>query len=545
MESYKSLQPDPIETTNVLLRLLITHRNDNVTLSDDALNPSSKNSSAISINSVFFTSLSFSLTAAFGAVTAKQWLTEYSNTGGIKALHLQGRERQAKFKGLKNWHFRFIIDLLPILLQISLLLFLVGLVEFLWVLEWKVAAIQLVLTTIGLAVYLITLIIGLVFPTSPFQTPLSKYMLRIQEPWRGLSKIGGSLEQILGLTAFRQVYKEYFAPVMRRGRRCISQGVHLYSHRRSSKSTIITMGDVQSWDNKTTSAAESVVWLLEHSEHLDTTIVALDASLRLPSDLLLWLIVNQEGLRERLVESHENLERQLKEQGSKPVNELRDRVMLSTVAMFHLFKLDQNTEGLQRTWRYKFEEEDKVPFKVEARGQKIEVVRSLTVFKYEPFILQPFHLQIDITDARQFSVTSPLGFSANPTHLLIEAIACDALSDFKKPLIPIADLEDDLRIKNVLLNLPLILGEKPSWITISHVAIVLAAIHWRIDPGPGVSHWGYYSAQDRHEFERVLRLSISACGKGEMVWENIALALSLLDRSCPDPLSLVHHRLIS
>ncbi|KAG8911855.1 hypothetical protein FRC02_006378, partial [Tulasnella sp. 418] len=173
VESYKGLQPDPAEITNELLRLLITHRNDNITLTREDLNPGSPIPSAVVVNCIFFASLSSSLIAAFGAFAAKQWLTEYSSKGSTKPIWHKGRDRQSKYTGLETWHFRFIMDLLPMLLQFSLFLFLVGLVEFLWVLERKVAMVQLVLTAVGGGSYLVAIIIGAIIPASPFQMPLS------------------------------------------------------------------------------------------------------------------------------------------------------------------------------------------------------------------------------------------------------------------------------------------------------------------------------------------------------------------------------------
>ncbi|KAG8910417.1 hypothetical protein FRC02_007214, partial [Tulasnella sp. 418] len=176
IEAYKGLQPDPIETTNALLRLFLMHRTDNQTFSLEELNPGSPAPSSDPINSLFFSSLCFSLTAAFGAVTAKQWLTEYSNVGAVKALHVQGRTRQEKYKGLKTWQLQLIIESLPLLLQASLFLFLVGTVRFLWDMDGKVAVLQLALSGFGVTIYVITIIIGILVPTSPFQTPLSKYI---------------------------------------------------------------------------------------------------------------------------------------------------------------------------------------------------------------------------------------------------------------------------------------------------------------------------------------------------------------------------------
>ncbi|KAG8924885.1 hypothetical protein FRC02_010133 [Tulasnella sp. 418] len=179
IESYRGLSPDPVETTNALLRLLITHRNDNSTLTAEDLDPIKANPSTFPTNYIFFASLYASLSAAFGAVTAKQWLTEYSNKGPAKAPHVLGLHRIMKFKGLEDWHFQFIMDLLPLLLQISLALFLVGVVNFLWVLNWKIGMMQLILVVGGIVVYVATVIIGVISSAAPFRTPLTKYIRNV------------------------------------------------------------------------------------------------------------------------------------------------------------------------------------------------------------------------------------------------------------------------------------------------------------------------------------------------------------------------------
>ncbi|KAG8937551.1 hypothetical protein FRC03_008048, partial [Tulasnella sp. 419] len=78
IESYKGLRPDPADVTNTLLRALIIHRNDNTTLTSEELYPRPEPSS-ITINCFFVASLSCSLSAAFGALIARQWVGEQSN----------------------------------------------------------------------------------------------------------------------------------------------------------------------------------------------------------------------------------------------------------------------------------------------------------------------------------------------------------------------------------------------------------------------------------------------------------------------------------
>ncbi|KAJ3765934.1 hypothetical protein FB446DRAFT_607429, partial [Lentinula raphanica] len=82
------------------------------------------------VNGLWFTSLTIALSVALFAVLAKQWLCQYMS---IVTGTSQERAfiRQFRFDGLKAWKVPAIISILPILLHLSLVLFLTGLVLFL------------------------------------------------------------------------------------------------------------------------------------------------------------------------------------------------------------------------------------------------------------------------------------------------------------------------------------------------------------------------------------------------------------------------------
>ncbi|KAJ3710818.1 hypothetical protein C8R42DRAFT_563137, partial [Lentinula raphanica] len=82
------------------------------------------------VNGLWFTSLTIALSVALFAVLAKQWLRQYMS---IVTGTSQERAfiRQFRFDGLKAWKVPAIISILPILLHLSLVLFLIGLVLFL------------------------------------------------------------------------------------------------------------------------------------------------------------------------------------------------------------------------------------------------------------------------------------------------------------------------------------------------------------------------------------------------------------------------------
>ncbi|KAF9067323.1 hypothetical protein BDP27DRAFT_1155159, partial [Rhodocollybia butyracea] len=82
------------------------------------------------VNGLWFTSLTISLSVALFAVLSKQWLRQYLSiiTGSARE---RAFIRQFRFDGLETWRVQSLIGILPVLLHVSLLLFLVGLVIFL------------------------------------------------------------------------------------------------------------------------------------------------------------------------------------------------------------------------------------------------------------------------------------------------------------------------------------------------------------------------------------------------------------------------------
>ncbi|KAG8927463.1 hypothetical protein FRC02_008202 [Tulasnella sp. 418] len=551
VESYKGLQPDQAEITNALLRLLIAHRADNVSLPHEVLHQGYADSSPLPVNSVFFASLSLSLTAAFGAVTAKQWLGEYRKTGPIRAIHKQCLARQKKFEGLETWRFHFLIELLPLLLQLSLLIFLVGIIQFIWALERRIAVMELVFTAVGLALYMTTIIIAMICPTSPFQTPLSKYLLQVLV-WmlhvgQGVGQRIGSLAPMLSITYPFQclgsrwrnllgVVNGYYAHLLHKGHQPIA---------RSSTG----------WSLRDELVAGTVVWLLEHSEHTDITIAALDATLRLPGDLVLALINRREGLRERLVMFHLN-------QTSLALNassqELRDRAVLTQMVLFHIFKLDTSSD-----YHPDLLPNHHIPIRIEIgeRGghhgfEQLEhtttesvpnaVIKWSQAALINPdceMLLRLTTLTFSINMAKHHSGANSFVSSVVPAHLALEALICSILLGHMPP-ISISSSEG-AKWRDIAEGLKSLLDAKLSWSTISHVALAVVAMHC-ITPEEGrAKRLCYTTTEQQTDLEHLLKRSIYAPDKSKMVLHNLALALSLVDPYSLDLLFEILYRLLS
>ena len=133
--------------------------------------------SAIVINSLWFVSLVAALSSAFIGILVKQWLREYMrpiSLTPIDALSI----RQLHYQALKDWGVVEIISFLPLLLQASLALFLVGLLYFLWTLQSVVAGILTAVIGVIFVFYIATTILPALQSSCPYKSPQSWLFLR-------------------------------------------------------------------------------------------------------------------------------------------------------------------------------------------------------------------------------------------------------------------------------------------------------------------------------------------------------------------------------
>lgn len=170
------LKPDPNDTTQALLQniWLSLNHTDGLSLTPIPL-PDWEGPpiSVIWVQSFLYASLACSLFAALGAVLGKQWLSRYGGVGERGAVEDRCKDRQRKFDGLRNWHFRRILEALPVLLQLSLLLFALALSAFMWSQQRVVAIVVIAANSIGGLFYLSVMGVSLYSADSPFHTPLS------------------------------------------------------------------------------------------------------------------------------------------------------------------------------------------------------------------------------------------------------------------------------------------------------------------------------------------------------------------------------------
>lgn len=154
VEVYKQLQPDPMDDVVATLKN-ISQQLSSFSISHPFVNSTQPVHSPrdfttqdpfiprrliIVINTLWFSSLVFSLASASLALLVKQSL--YELTYRIPSTSREGAQiRQHRLDNLMEWRISAIILAIPLLLQIALILFLTGLVLLLWSLQDTVATI--------------------------------------------------------------------------------------------------------------------------------------------------------------------------------------------------------------------------------------------------------------------------------------------------------------------------------------------------------------------------------------------------------------------
>lgn len=151
VDSYRSLTPDPTDVTVLYLARISLQLGNG---SAPALEPPSFTPPpwSVRVNILYFLSLFLSLTTALLGILCMQWIREYqreSNFSHKDAFAL----RQMRYEGFRQWGVWTIMTLLPLLLQSALVLFFIGLLDFLWNLNDLVAAV--LSGFIGLALFFV------------------------------------------------------------------------------------------------------------------------------------------------------------------------------------------------------------------------------------------------------------------------------------------------------------------------------------------------------------------------------------------------------
>jgi hypothetical protein len=178
VESYQSLNRDNTQTTADLLLRISQQLADASTPAAIPPAPFQPAPSDIRINIFWFLGLVLSLTSALFGFLMKQWLKMYISWIEVSPFQDAVGLRQYRYEGMLRWQLPNIFTALPMLLQVALVLFLVGLMDFLVNLQHEVAIVVSVIIALCLSAVVVTTALPSVVTNCPFRSPLSHMLLQ-------------------------------------------------------------------------------------------------------------------------------------------------------------------------------------------------------------------------------------------------------------------------------------------------------------------------------------------------------------------------------
>ncbi|KAG8847636.1 hypothetical protein FRB91_011574 [Serendipita sp. 411] len=174
VKSYKDLREEPQSRTEQLLEYIISKDSTPLAGGIPARVPFKPSAQAIAANALFFLSLTVSLIAALGAILVKQWTRRvYVGLNAITSSRRRARAHYLRMQGIRDWKLPEIIAMVPMLLHVSLFLFLAGLVVWLCTVHTFIFILILSTAALSLAIYLIAAMIPSFWPDAPFNWPVS------------------------------------------------------------------------------------------------------------------------------------------------------------------------------------------------------------------------------------------------------------------------------------------------------------------------------------------------------------------------------------
>ncbi|KAJ3554740.1 hypothetical protein NM688_g2951 [Phlebia brevispora] len=198
VQSYQLLQPNNPQVTVQLLSLIAIRLGGppnstfepflNATAhtlpTSTSFQPSA---STVVINTLWFISLVLSLTSALLGMLVKQWCREYLKWNAVLAPARENvAVRQVRFEAWKRWKVPTLAAFVPALLEIALILFLSGVIFFLWTLQHIVAIILTIIIGISLGVALVVTILPIQDRYCPYRSLTGWALFRVLQLVRGL-----------------------------------------------------------------------------------------------------------------------------------------------------------------------------------------------------------------------------------------------------------------------------------------------------------------------------------------------------------------------
>ncbi|KAF8268141.1 hypothetical protein EI94DRAFT_1212847 [Lactarius quietus] len=171
--SLPQLSPDSGDQTVALLTQLVNN-SAGVPLTVQSSLPFQAPASIVRVNMAWLLSLVLSLSSGVLATLMQQWARRYMDYAQHhRPPRKQARVRAYMFKGVKQFSMSATVEAMPLLLHLSVFLFLLGLTDFLFTINTSIAFITLVCASTFALTYVVLTLLPFLFVNSPHGTPLS------------------------------------------------------------------------------------------------------------------------------------------------------------------------------------------------------------------------------------------------------------------------------------------------------------------------------------------------------------------------------------
>ncbi|KAJ6542939.1 hypothetical protein B0H19DRAFT_312574 [Mycena capillaripes] len=192
IESYKTLNSDSGDLTVQLLTQISQQLAASANASTFHISPSTPFTPAVTslvCNALWFISLGFSLATALIATLVQQWAREFLHKGDLRSAPvIRARIFSYLYYGLKRFKMHTVVEVIPVLLHTSLMLFFAGLVAFLIPVNVVMALIVAGVLFIVAVTYLTFTLLPLRYLDCPYRTPISgafwTILLFLKSFWR-------------------------------------------------------------------------------------------------------------------------------------------------------------------------------------------------------------------------------------------------------------------------------------------------------------------------------------------------------------------------
>ncbi|KAJ7657201.1 hypothetical protein DFH06DRAFT_459138 [Mycena polygramma] len=186
IESYKTLNPDPENTTALLLAQIsqqLAASANGTPFHIPPTTPFTPPTSSVICNVLWFISLGLSLTSACALIATllEQWARDFLHRADMRSAPVvRARVFSFLYYGFKRFKMHTVVEIIPLLLHSSLFLFFIGLVAFLLPVNVALTAVAGIILTTVTVVYALLTLLPLVHSDCPYRTPLSGGLWRLR-----------------------------------------------------------------------------------------------------------------------------------------------------------------------------------------------------------------------------------------------------------------------------------------------------------------------------------------------------------------------------